>query len=211
MTPEQSTSSVDIVQSPDLVGTGIEFNVTMVESGIVSATLQMVQSYIAQYNCAVHILCASRKDCEAFGEKLQGRSDVRIIHSGTPKVEQAEAAKAWYDGEVTQLYTTSLGTVGNENDKLGAVFVVGLLFNLSTLLQCYGRLRPRYRGEHSMVHQLISPQDFQYNNARASTDQNTQNDLINSNLVSESDITVYKKAFSVKGYIEFINSDGCYL
>lgn len=114
MTPsDQGTSTVDIVQSPDLVGSGLDFEVFKIQTGIISATLKMVEQYIAQNKRAVHILYATKKDCEAFAAMLQGRDDVRVIHSDTPKADQAKAAKAWYKGKVTQLYTASLGTVGS--------------------------------------------------------------------------------------------------
>ena len=203
-------SNVEVIQSPDLVGDGLDFEVMRVDGDIITATIQLADHYVRQNNRAVHVLCASKQHCQQFEAKLNYRDDVVVVHSGTSREEQATAAKAWFTSQAKQLYTTSLGTVGNENDDLGGIIIVGLLFNLSTLVQIFGRLRPRQRGTHSKVYQLVSDWDLQLNAQVTSRADNIRNDLKNAGHLHDDDESMYNDAFHIDGYKRFLRSNGCY-
>ena len=203
-------SNVEVIQSPDLVGDGLDFEVMRVGGDIITATIQLADHYVRQNNRAVHVLCASKQHCQQFEAKLNNRDDVVVVHSGTTREEQATAAKAWFTSQAKQLYTTSLGTVGNENDELGGIIIVGLLFNLSTLVQIFGRLRPRQRGSHSKVYQLVSDWDLQLNAQVTSRADNIRNDLNNAGHLHADDESMYNEVFHIDGYKRFVSSEGCY-
>ena len=207
----EDVSTVDITQSPDLVGGGIEFDAVLLKGDKIRATIEIVEDYIKKYCRAAHILCASKEDCKRFEERMKGRDDVRVVHSDVPKEQQAEAAQAWFESRVDQLYTTSLGTVGNENDALGGVFIVGILFNLSTFVQILGRLRPRHRDvSHSKVYQLLSDNDLRQHKQSTTDANNIRNDLLHANFLHENDVSTYNDVFHIDGYKAFVNSGGCY-
>jgi len=203
-------SNVEVIQSPDLVGDGLDFEVMRVGGDIIAATIQLADHYVRQNNHAVHVLCASKQHCQQFEAKLNNRDDVVVVHSGTSREEQATAAKAWFTCQAKQLYATSLGTVGNENDELGGIIIVGLLFNLSTLVQIFGRLRPRQRGTHSKVYQLVSDWDLQLNAQVTSTADNIRNDLKNAGHLHADDESTYNEVFHIDGYKRFVSSNDCY-
>lgn len=211
ITPEQNESSVDFVQSPDLIGNGFDLEVIMVTpDNIINATIELIDEYCKTYNRSVQIMCSSKEECQAFGQRMKDQEDVRVVHSGTTKEEQTEAAEAWYSGKVKKLFITSMGIVGNENEDLGAVFVVRLLYNLSNFLQILGRLRPKQRGDHAKIYQIFTQSDLQGTIRSTNNADNIRADLLQAGYINNNDMSVYNKAFHIKGYQSIFRTPGCY-
>lgn len=206
------TTTVDMVQSPDLIGNQLDFEVIKVpdELDMIDITINMVDKYCQRTRKAAHIMIQSKGDCIEFENRLADRSEVRVVHSDTTKDNQAEAASAWYQGKANQLYTTSLGIVGNENENLGGVFIVHTLFNLSNLLQIFGRLRPRHRGQHTKVVQLITSKDLQLSNQMKARAEDARSDLLSDKWISNEDMSSYDQAFHSAGYITLLTTNQCY-
>ena len=59
-------------------------------------------------------------------------------------------AKKWKENEIRVLISTTLGLVGNESSKTQLVCIVGLLYNIPSIVQSIGRIRPMRRNNQSL-------------------------------------------------------------
>jgi len=203
-------SDIQSLQSTDLVGTGLQFEVIK-SNAAVDDTIKLMNAYHENTGRAVHVLCASKKDCIEFGERCKEDSGVAIVHAGVPKLEQARIAKAWFEGKITKLFTTSLGIVGNENGLMGLVIFVGLLHDISSLLQGCGRLRPKQRGPLARVYHIVSDANLSPNSNLTKEADGRREQLLQVGLIDNESINSYNAIFHIDGYKTFFETDGCYL
>ena len=74
--------------------------------------------------------------------------DCEFIYSESEN--QGTIAKKWNDDKLRILISTTLGLVGNESSKTQLVCIVGLLYNIPSIIQSIGRIRPHRRTERSI-------------------------------------------------------------
>lgn len=204
-------SSVDIVQSPDLIGSGLNLEVIKISDGldIISVAIELVDKYCQDTGKAAHIMCASKQECMDFESRLENRLNVRVVHSDTSKEKQSESASAWYQRKARILVTTSLGIVGNENEDLGLVLILRLLYSMSNFVQILGRHRPRHRGPQTKVYQLVSNRDLQLSVTNKVRADDARTDLLNAGWLCNEDVPAYDEVFHIQGYVSFLTTGGC--
>lgn len=78
----------------------------------------------------------------------RAKVECEFIYSGSE--DQEVVAKRWNNDNLRVLISTTLGLVGNESTKTQYVCIVGILYNLPSVIQSIGRIRPRRRTEESL-------------------------------------------------------------
>ena len=160
----EDSASLDLTdtehpQPQNLLGPDISLFIETVQDSI-QGTIDLIQRYKREFDDkSVHVICASKDAGIKIYDKLKHDKTAAIVTGETLSTDRQQVATQWYIGRVTTLITTTCGLVGNESKNLGAVFVVGPIYNLSNLVQAIGRLRPKYRGIHSQVFQIITNRD----------------------------------------------------
>lgn len=102
--------------------------------------------------------------CFFLGEKVYGMlkrmsiSSCEYIFSGSEG--QDVVAKRWCNDEIKVLISTTLGLVGNESSKTQLVVIVGMLYNLPSIVQSIGRVRPMRRKKDSLCCIYTSNNNF---------------------------------------------------
>ena len=138
---------VDIVRPTDPIGDGYSLDVVIVDD--ISAA---VIEHVLKTRCgACHVLCSSVALVDAITKGLSKSLRVLSITGDSPYQEQASCAKTWYKGGCDVLVSTVVALVGNENKMCKSIVIAGFLFNVSSLVQAIGRLRPEQRGPTSTV------------------------------------------------------------
>ena len=67
--------------------------------------------------------------------ELLQRKDIASKYIDSDSSNQSDIAKKWNDSTLEVLITTTLGLVGNENKKTQMICIVGLLYNLPSIVQ----------------------------------------------------------------------------
>ena len=202
--------SIDIVQGANMVGSGVQFDVIIVRD-IVGDTIEIMSDYFENFGHSVHVLCASKATCKEFESQLQGDDDVRVVHADTCRQDQLATAADWYHQRCKKLFTTSIGIVGNENEAAGLICVVGILHDLSNLLQAIGRLRPKQRGPEARVYQILLDKDLRPSKTMSDECNFKRDELIQAGVLSIDDALSFDGIFHIDGYKAFLNGEGCYL
>ena len=100
---------------------------------------------------ACHVICSSIDLVQAISAGLSKKLSVLSITGESSYQEQIACAKSWSRGECDVLVSTVVALVGNDNKLCKSIVVAGFLFNVSSLVQAIGRLRPEQRGSTSTV------------------------------------------------------------
>lgn len=201
--------SLDLVMPSDPVGDGFSFDVLVVNDVASAIVNYVLKSRVG----ACHVLCASVSMVGLVATRLSKVLKVLSITGQSSYQEQVRCAKAWFKGDHDVLVSTVVGLVGNENKYCKTIVVGGFLFNVSSLVQAIGRLRPPQRGPNSKVQVFHFP--FRSNDL-VDHDQETSNNLfdevLNANCLQESNRHDFMKLFASIGLQEILNLvEGCYL
>ena len=138
---------MDIIGPSDPVGDGFSFDVAIV-GDVARAIIDFVlKSRVG----ACHVLCSSTILVATVTNELSKTLRVLSVTGDSSYQEQIRCAKNWLKGEHDVLVSTVVGLVGNENRFCKTIVVGGFLFNVSSLVQAIGRLRPIQRGAESKV------------------------------------------------------------
>lgn len=84
---------------------------------------------------------------EIYNNLNESGVDCEYIYSGSER--QSEIAKRWNSDLLKVLVSTTIGLVGNESTKTQTVCIVGLLYNIPSIIQSIGRIRPQRRNDDS--------------------------------------------------------------
>lgn len=204
----RETDSLDILSPNDPIGDGFTFGVqltTNVSSAIIDFVLK---SRVG----ACHVLCSSKSLVETISSELSRTLKVLSITGDCSYQEQIRCAESWFEGDYDILVSTVVGLVGNENRYCKTVVVGGFLFNVSSLVQAIGRLRPTQRGPDSIVEVFSFPfrEDDRLTNAE--TSETLFDDGLAAGFLSQDDKSVFRQIFAPVGLQDFLLlNDGCYL
>lgn len=164
--------SCEVIKSRDLIGSNLRF--TAIDGGINGdknpQNLVEIAGRVIKHKLGndkqhlIHVICQKREECKAIKQYLVddgclNGSDCDIITGETPTTESLSTAKRWISGEIKILVTTTAGLVGNESKNARTIIVVGLIYNISNLLQAMGRLRPEQRDEYASLIQIVGKAD----------------------------------------------------
>lgn len=201
-------NSVDVVDGLDPVGDGFTLNISQVEN-----VEQAVVAYIMQERrIPCHIICSSRAKVRAISSLLLPYFRVLSVTGDSSSVDQIETAMQWSCGEWDVLVSTSVALVGNENPKCKTVVIAGFLYNISSLVQAFGRLRPEQRGDDAVVSIFRTKLCKKDLDTAKETEENLFLELKAAGCVGDETRTLYRRLFSPVGLLWFFFSkQGCYL
>ena len=130
------------------------------------------------------------------------------IYSGSEN--QTRVASEWNTDKLQVLISTTIGLVGNESTKTQLVCITGLLYNIPSIVQSIGRIRPKQRNDDSLVRVFV-PHTV---NARLHLDKvNSEHNfqqLCSTRIIAETNRSKYRKCMTVTSVYEWVNCDlGC--
>jgi len=164
-----------------------------------------------------HIICKTIKQGEDICKILRilKVDGVVLVTSNISSSEQKEIASRWFNGEIRVLVSTIIALVGNENPKCRVIIVLDLIFNLASLIQALGRLRPTQRDNNARVIQILLSTPKYSSLGENEYDINNCNDAINqltqATSLTEDDSTTLKTLFHVEEYRKFVTQEDCLL
>ena len=206
-TPE--AHGIDVVSPVDPIGDGFSFDISIVEDISEAVVKYVLHSRIG----ACHVLCSSIASVEAISTALL-KKDLRVlsITGNSSYQEQISCAKKWFQGGYDVLVSTVVGLVGNENKECRTIVIAGFLFNVSSLVQAIGRLRPNQRGSTSKVHVFRFP--FRTGSRRDAKLQSEQDftEILQAGCLTKESRDLYLSLFTPIGLEGVLSlKDGCYL
>jgi hypothetical protein len=208
LSPNSDDQSIDIVKPTDPVGGDFSFDVTIVDD-IPAAVIEYVLKFRVG---ACHVLCSSIALVETIAARLSNDLRVLSITGDSPYQEQVSGAKVWYKGGCDVLVSTVVALVGNENKLCKSIVIAGFLFNVSSLIQAIGRLRPEQRGPTSVVHVFRYPfRSVNRQDARLKC-QLLFSEVVQATCLTNDSRNLFESLFSPVGLQEVLSlKEGCYL
>lgn len=148
---------------------------------------------------------------ETIFQKLRNQNiDCSYIHSGSPN--QDTVASKWNNNQLQILITTTLGLVGNESRRTQMVCIVGMHYNLPSIIQAYGRIRPKRRTTMSECLIFTSNNNYQRLIVAKEESSNAFNLLVGSGIIGPASKDVYNKSMTMHSVNEWLFKDqGCRL
>ena len=130
------------------------------------------------------------------------------IHSGSSN--QNEVAKTWNENRLRVLITTTLGLVGNESSRTQMVCIVGMHYNLVSIIQSYGRIRPKRRSKNSKCLIFTSPNNYGRLKAAEAESTNTFNELVGNGIMNSANAEEYMRSMTMGAVNDWLFKDqGC--
>lgn len=159
------------------------------------------------YNVILQLLegqsiCNSLRTLDSDGVSCE------FIFSGSPG--QDVIAKKWNDNLLRVLISTTLGLVGNECSKTQLVCIVGLMYNIPSIVQSIGRIRPKRRNANSQCRIYTAMNHKSILRSRKEECFKMVDELIGCNIVSKDCKGKYLKSMtvhSVNGWL--FHDQGC--
>jgi superfamily II DNA helicase RecQ len=134
------------------------------------------------------------------------------VTSQTPEVEQDSICQAWRDGKVDVLISTTIALVGVESSRCQCIIVVGYLYSAMSLIQAFGRLRPKQRGKDASISIFLGTQRPERLHEIEQEEQGTWQLLLGKGLVSREDEAVFLRVCTLKSLYEWcMNESQCRL
>ena len=204
----QQDNSVHVIDGLDPVGDGFTLDVT-----VTAEIGKDVAEYIKQSKrTPCHVICSTKDMVREIAALLSPTMNVLTVTGESSSDEQFSVSNSWSSGKCEVLVSTTVALVGNENSKCRTIVIAGVLFDVSSLVQAFGRLRPEQRGVNSVVsifHNPIEKKNAQY----AITVLETRfRELKDAGCLDETMRKDFINIFSNLGLLRVLNTQqGCYL
>lgn len=136
--------------------------------------------------------------------------DCEYIYSGYD--DQQRVAQRWNNDELKVLISTTIGLVGNESTKTQMVCIVGLLYNIPSVIQSIGRIRPMRRNSSSIC-SIFTPVNNTVALERCNTDSKSRfEELVGANILSRELENKYFRSMTTSSVYDWLfNDKGCRL
>lgn len=146
---------------------------------------------------------------ETIYKTLQNQNvSCAYIHSGSS--DQNIVAKMWNDNELRVLITTTLGLVGNESSRTQMVCIVGMHYDLPSIIQAYGRVRPKRRTKNSKCLIYTAPNNYGRLKAVEVENTNAFNELVGSGIMNSANAVKYNRSMTMAAVNDWLFKDqGC--
>jgi hypothetical protein len=172
----------------------------------------IVESILMTKDSACHVICETKVLLEKVHMLLANRRSVLVVTGDTPSHEQFHCAKAWASGTHDVLVSTIVALVGNENKKCKKIVIGGFLYNVSSLVQAIGRLRPDQRGHDARVEVFYYPITAQAKEDAKQTEGNSFQELRSASCLQDDCFGDYSQIFSPVGLQKILAmKTGCFL
>ena len=202
------SGSLDVVAPSDPVGDGFSFGLDVV-SDVAKAIIDFVLNSRVG---ACHVLCSSIPLVSTVTIELSKTLRVLSVTGNSSCQDQIRCAKNWSKGEYDVLVSTVVGLVGNENKACRTIVVGGFLFNVSSLVQAIGRLRPTQRGPDSKVKVFRFPFRSVDRSDALERSEALFNEVVQAGCLNVSDKEFFTRVYSPIGLQEVLSmKNGCYL
>ena len=154
-------SDMKIVHGGDVVGTfpkGFKIRVLINENCIEEVVL-FVRKRLGSSDHkgglteALHVFVSSKKDGALLLQLLSSQypNNCRFVSADNSKDEINQVAAEWGRSVFDILISTSIALVGNENPKCRHLACAGYLFDMMSMVQFFGRLRPYMRSPTGQI------------------------------------------------------------
>jgi len=159
----------------------------------------------------VHIISSTVGEGKALFQKLRDHSltkNCELIFSGSE--DQHIIAKKWSNSEIKILISTTLGLVGNECSNTQMVCIVGMMYNLPSIVQAIGRIRPMRRNDNSIC--SIFTQEKNHDKIALDKDEkaNAFRELVACNILSDENSAMYFQSMTMQSVHNWLfNDTGC--
>lgn len=203
--------SLDLVNSGDPIGDGFDLELVECQMYAPAVSNRIKARRTSSSETHIHVICCSTLECTHIQNKLNlGDKCVVVTSKNTPK-DQQEIARRWYVGEIDVLVSSTVALVGNENRRCKHVMIVGILFDVSNLVQAIGRLRPEQRGLNTFVTQFISSSHKTSRPIESTDLENRYNQMLSGGLIRDCDREIMQQVFHPDSYRAIFLDDQCYL
>ena len=141
---------------------------------------------------------------------LLRRKNVSCEYIDSDSDNQSVVANQWNNNLLRVLITTTLGLVGNESARTQLVCIVGLHYNLPSIVQAYGRIRPKRRTKHSQCAIYTLDNNQARLKVAKSENTNVMNQLIGCGIMSSANEEKYERSMTMAGVNDWLFKDqGC--
>ncbi len=180
--------------------------------GYIDKAVDSVVDYVVgNEELNVHVIVATVGEGEDMFMKLKNKkSDMEsaFIYSGSEGQELV--ARKWAGNDIRVLISTTLGLVGNESSKTGLVCIVGMLYNLPSIVQSIGRIRPMRRTKNSRCSIFTAESYSDKMKAQRNVVLASCNQLIGCNVLSEENKGRYLQSMTMNAVNNWLFRDiGC--
>jgi superfamily II DNA helicase RecQ len=210
-------TDLDIIVSDDLVGTfptGFKISCgefSNIEKEATKRAIDVMSSCTPQGG--LHLICASKVCAEKIFRALslvKQKYKIELVTADIPKVDQAKIARKWSCGEFNILVSTSSALVGNESSCCQAVFIVGYIFNLMSVVQAMGRLRPKQRKSSGCIEIFLNKMTTDLRKTYFERDKVAFNLLVAKGILAEEHLAAFRKVGSLCAFYRWaMNDPGC--
>lgn len=119
-------------------------------------------------------------------------------------------ARRWNNNNLKVLISTTIGLVGNESYKTQLLCIVGLMYDLPSMVQALGRIRPSRRTNHSKCMIFTMPENRDRLQTRMKDVDSRFDELVSAGIVLNSHKEKYLKSMTVASVNEWLFNDiGC--
>jgi len=200
---------IDIVSPTDPIGDGFSFDISIVDDIPAAVAEYVLNSRVG----ACHVLCSTVPFVEAISAALSKNLRVLSITGNSSYHDQISCAKSWFHGGYDVLVSTSVALVGNENKECKTIVIAGFLYNVSSLVQAMGRLRPNQRGSSSMVQVFRCPfRSGSRHEAKLQSEQVFTTEILQAGCLTQESRELFLSLFTPVGLQEVLSlKEGCYL
>jgi superfamily II DNA helicase RecQ len=151
LTRDCQMSDVDRIWGGDPIGDGFTLTCQKTVFPPVAA-VNAVMKHFNSSSAAVHVICATKDwASKVHGAMINKQIDSREVTSDVLSDNQDEIAREWGASKFSVLVSTTAALVGNENIACRLIVIVGLLYDVSQIVQAIGRLRKEQRDESAAV------------------------------------------------------------
>ena len=170
--------------------------------------------FTSKYKSAnVHVIVSTVEEGKDIHEQLCSKLEYEccnFIFSGSDN--QDCIAKKWNENRLQILISTTVGLVGNESSKTQMVCIVGLLYNIPSIIQSMGRIRPRKRTSHSLCSIFTSDNNQWKIKESKDSSKAAFNELVGCKIISKDSMVRYFQSMTMASVHNWLFDDeGCRL
>ena len=200
------TSNHKVITDQKLFGEVlVSIEVKLVDKGHIGSSCQYAIRKSRNSDTNIHMICSTiqeGKECFRLIEKHE--SSVSFIYSGSNNHE--EVAFKWKNNQIRILISTTIGIVGNECANTHTVIIVGVLYDLLSIIQAMGRIRPHRRNTSSKLFIFIPKQSTHILRQRKDNEIMRKNQLIAIGLIKQSDEVYYNNCLTSESVIKWCSN-----
>jgi hypothetical protein len=143
---------------------------------------------------------------------LHAEHKSELVSADTSKDKQADIAFTWFQGDFDVFLSTICGLVGNESSRCRNVLVAGYLFNLISIVQAIGRLRPSQRASNGSFEVLLHKMPERHLMQLRKVDDNLRKINLEKGLLTPEKVQRFNKVATFEGLHQWATADtGCRL